>query len=158
MTIVELAPDGTELVVRGGLGWPDTWRELPVPLGSGTAELALAPLLAEAGARNGVLVPMLVGERALGFVGVHDVRERAYSDVDVSFVRAVGNVVAGALERLRIEGDIAHDFNSLLGVILNFSEFVAAELPAGSRALSDLDQIRNAARSAGELTQRLLGA
>ncbi|HWT91760.1 MAG TPA: PAS domain S-box protein [Solirubrobacteraceae bacterium] len=56
----------------------------------------------------------------------------------------------------QLAGGIAHDFNNLLAVISNFAGFVAAEVPAGSPAAEDVEQIQQAARRATELTRRLL--
>ena len=56
----------------------------------------------------------------------------------------------------RIAGGIAHDFNNLLTVIRSFSQFVESELPAGSAARIDIEQVIQAANSAADLTRQLL--
>lgn len=56
----------------------------------------------------------------------------------------------------RLAGGAAHDFNNLLSVILTYADFVAEELPVGSPALEDLQQIRHAAERAATLTRGLL--
>ncbi len=58
---------------------------------------------------------------------------------------------------------IVHDFNNLLGVVLNFSilareKLLAADLPSGDQvqqALKYLDRIENAARGAVQLNKEL---
>ena len=55
----------------------------------------------------------------------------------------------------RFAGGVVHDLNNLLGVIANFSAFVAEELPAGSQAARDLEQVQRAAQGVIELSQRL---
>ncbi|MEH3052517.1 MAG: hypothetical protein PGN13_00720 [Patulibacter minatonensis] len=50
----------------------------------------------------------------------------------------------------------AHDFNNLLGVIINFASLAASEVPAGSSAAQDLQEVLVASRRAATLTQRLL--
>jgi CheY-like chemotaxis protein len=56
----------------------------------------------------------------------------------------------------RLAGGIGHDFNNLLGVILNFTGFVDAELTARPDLQADLGHIRAAAERAAELTRQLL--
>jgi two-component system cell cycle sensor histidine kinase/response regulator CckA len=56
----------------------------------------------------------------------------------------------------QLAGGVAHDFNNLLAVIANYAAFVRKELPEGSRAAGDVDQIITASRRASELTRRLL--
>lgn len=50
----------------------------------------------------------------------------------------------------------AHDFNNLLGVIINFASLAAAQVPEGSSAAQDLQEVLVASRRAATLTQRLL--
>jgi PAS domain S-box-containing protein len=56
----------------------------------------------------------------------------------------------------QLAGGVAHDFNNLIAVIANYAAFVRKELPDGSRAAGDADQILSAARRASDLTRRLL--
>jgi two-component system cell cycle sensor histidine kinase/response regulator CckA len=56
----------------------------------------------------------------------------------------------------RIAGGIAHDFNNLLTVIKSYSQFVEAELPPGSAARVDINEVVQAANSAAHLTRQLL--
>jgi two-component system cell cycle sensor histidine kinase/response regulator CckA len=56
----------------------------------------------------------------------------------------------------QLAGGVAHDFNNLLAVIANYAAFVRKELPDGSRAAGDADQILAASRRASDLTRRLL--
>jgi PAS domain S-box-containing protein len=56
----------------------------------------------------------------------------------------------------QLAGGVAHDFNNLIAVIANSAAFVRKELPDGSRAAGDADQILSAARRASDLTRRLL--
>ena len=52
----------------------------------------------------------------------------------------------------------AHDFNTLLGVIINFSTLASAGLPAGSPVAEDLREVVGAARRAASLTHQLMYA
>ena len=55
-----------------------------------------------------------------------------------------------------LAGGVAHDFNNMLTAITSFAEFIASDLPSGSRIESDLGQIRIAADRAVALTRQLL--
>jgi signal transduction histidine kinase len=50
----------------------------------------------------------------------------------------------------------AHDFNNLLGVIINFASLAATQVPEGSTAAQDLQEVLVASRRAATLTRRLL--
>jgi PAS domain S-box-containing protein len=56
----------------------------------------------------------------------------------------------------QLAGGVAHDFNNMLTAIASFSEFAAAELPVGSQAREDLQQVQEATRRAAALTRQLL--
>jgi two-component system, cell cycle sensor histidine kinase and response regulator CckA len=56
----------------------------------------------------------------------------------------------------QLAGGVAHDFNNLIAVIANYAAFVRKELPDGSRAAGDADQILSASKRASDLTRRLL--
>jgi len=56
----------------------------------------------------------------------------------------------------RLAGGIAHDFNNVLTAIFGYTELVLEELPAGSSARQDLEEIRKAAQRASALTRQLL--
>lgn len=56
----------------------------------------------------------------------------------------------------QLAGGVAHDFNNLLMVILASADFMAQELPEGHPLEEDLEEVRNGARRAAELTRQLL--
>ncbi len=56
----------------------------------------------------------------------------------------------------QLAGGVAHDFNNLLTVILSCGELARDELPSGSPAVDDLDEILRAAGQAASLTRQLL--
>jgi len=65
----------------------------------------------------------------------------------------------------QLAGGVAHDFNNLIGVILNYAEFVGDEIDAAAgidasprwkAAAQDIGQIRRAAERAAGLTRQLL--
>jgi len=53
-------------------------------------------------------------------------------------------------------GGIAHDFNNILSAILGFSELAKRELPPGTAAHMDIDQVITAGKRAGALVQQIL--
>ena len=56
----------------------------------------------------------------------------------------------------RLAGGVAHDFNNLLTVINGYGDLLLSEMPAGSRAHTQLTEIRKAGRRAQELTSQML--
>lgn len=117
--VLELRPAGGELVLRASHGWDDA------PVGSGTApaDRSLAgltlvsdgpvvsddvtnddrfepsALLRETRAASAVAVVIRGTPRAWGVLGVFSTTPRRFSVDDASFVRAVANVLASAIER-----------------------------------------------------------
>jgi signal transduction histidine kinase/CheY-like chemotaxis protein len=101
------------------------------------------------------------------FVSVGDTEGRdspdAQEQVDVQQQR---EQQAQRLESLgELAGGVAHDFNNLLAVILNYASFVSEELVAATEsdwpkrvesAISDNEQITQAAQRAANLTRQLL--
>lgn len=57
----------------------------------------------------------------------------------------------------RLSAGVAHDFNSILTVILTYSEFLLEDLPPDHPALEDAQEIQNAGQRAKALVRRLLG-
>jgi PAS domain S-box-containing protein len=56
----------------------------------------------------------------------------------------------------RLAGGVAHDFNNMLGVILGYTELVMEEMDPSHPLLDDLQQIKQAAESAADVTSKLL--
>ncbi len=55
-----------------------------------------------------------------------------------------------------LAGGIAHDFNNILSAIIGFSELAKADLPAGSNATKDIDQVLVSSKRAAGLVQQIL--
>ncbi|MCE9573319.1 MAG: AAA family ATPase [Deltaproteobacteria bacterium] len=56
----------------------------------------------------------------------------------------------------RLAGGVAHDFNNLLTPMIMASEMALRDLPAGSRAHTQITQVLSSAERAADLTRRLL--
>jgi PAS domain S-box-containing protein len=132
--ILELQPGRERFALRGAWGWdgdpPDVPvagslagesldRGAPVVVRDTAAEPAHgAGLLLEVhGVVSGLAVPMLVGGREEGAVGVHSRRARDFTEDEVHFAQSVANVVASALERGRTEAELQTSYQRLQAVI-----------------------------------------
>jgi len=56
----------------------------------------------------------------------------------------------------RMAGGIAHDFNNILSVILSYSALLLRDLPPGTTAAEDVQEIHDAGERAARLTRQLL--
>ncbi len=56
----------------------------------------------------------------------------------------------------QLTGGVAHDFNNIIQVILNYSQFAEEACPEGSQIREDLGHVITAARKATDLTRQLL--
>jgi PAS domain S-box-containing protein len=125
-----------------------------------TVLLAMTPTVDEAGGIVGVastarLIP----------AGTVSATDAHVPDEDRERLRAQMEQ-ARRLEGLgRLAGGVAHDFNNLIAVILNYAEFVGEEIDAAAQydarpqwtaASQDIGQIRRAAERAAGLTRQLL--
>jgi hypothetical protein len=122
--------------------------------------LAVTPIVDEAGGIVGVVsTARLIPAGAVSATDVHvpdEDRERLRAQMEQ----------ARRLEGLgRLAGGVAHDFNNLIAVILNYAEFVGEEIDAAAQdgagpqwtaASQDIGQIRKAAERAAGLTRQLL--
>ncbi|MBT3375622.1 MAG: PAS domain S-box protein [Lentisphaerae bacterium] len=88
--------------------------------------------------------------RITSYVAVkHDVTQRnqlAEQLRQTQKMEAVGNLAGG----------VAHDFNNILMVITNYTEFVKSALPDDDESQEDLDEVLKAATRASNLTRQLL--
>jgi PAS domain S-box-containing protein len=95
--------------------------------------------------------------RVVGASAIHrDISDRVHERKEKEKLEAELNA-AHRLESIgQLAGGVAHDFNNILGVIINYARFVADGVPAGSRAAEDVEEIRRAADRAATLTRQLL--
>jgi PAS domain S-box-containing protein len=123
--ILELLPGDAELLLRAGVGWRaglvgsahvSTGRDTqagytlasgrPVIVEDLAAETRFtgAPLLHDHGVVSGIAAPIAGRDgRAYGVLTAHSCKRRKFNDYDVSFLAAVANVVAGAIQRRQLD-------------------------------------------------------
>jgi two-component sensor histidine kinase len=123
--ILELVPGDAELLLRAGVGWKpgsigtaheSTGRHSqagyvlasggPVSVIDLKAEtrFAVPALLRDHGVTSGVSVPIAGRDgRAYGVLGAHTTRRRRFAEYDVSFLSAIANVIAGAIQRRQLD-------------------------------------------------------
>jgi PAS domain S-box-containing protein len=123
--ILELLPGDAELLLRAGIGWQpglvgkanvSTSRDSQAgyTLASGRPVIAediasetrfsAQPLLQDHGVVSGLTAPIAGHDgRAYGVLGAHTTKRRKFNDYDVSFLAAVANVVAGAIQRRQLD-------------------------------------------------------
>src|SRR3954467_7578149 len=122
VTVLELAPQGSDVRLRAGIGWEQgvigrTVDAMPggyVAYALASAEpvvvedlesetrFAPSPVLLEAGVRSSAAVRIPGrGERPYGVVGVHSEQPRVFTVPEVAFVAAVAVVLTSAIARHR---------------------------------------------------------
>ncbi len=123
--ILELLSGDAELVLRAGFGWgpglvgtahESTGRasQAGYALAAGRAVIVEnlpsetrfhgSQLLIDHGVISGVSMPIAGSDgRAYGVIGAHTTKRRKFSDYDVSFLNAVANVLAGAIQRRQLD-------------------------------------------------------
>lgn len=119
--ILELVPGDAELLLRAGFGWTpglvgttheSTGRHSHAgyALASGgpvivtdlktETRFEAPPLLRDHGVNSGLSVPIAGRDgRAYGVLGAHSARRRRFDEYDVSFMTAIANVIAAAIQR-----------------------------------------------------------
>jgi PAS domain S-box-containing protein len=123
--ILELVPGDAELLLRAGTGWKpglvgaavvstDRSSQAGFTLASGcpviVEELSLEtrfsghPLLHRHGVVSGLTIPIAGRDgRAYGVLGAHTTRRRRFREYEVSFVAAVADMIAGAIQRRQLD-------------------------------------------------------
>ena len=163
VNILELLPGDAELLLRAGIGWKpslvgsaniSTGRdtEAGYTLASGRpvivedlaseTRFSSAALLHDHGVVSGLATPIAGRDgRAYGVLGAHTKKRRKFHDYDVSFLAAVANVVAGAIQRRQLDQrhelmirELRHRSGNL------FSQLLAlfSQTAKNSRSVADL--------------------
>jgi signal transduction histidine kinase/CheY-like chemotaxis protein len=151
---------------------PDTARMPPEAVRAQT-------VLRAQGIRSVLAIPMICESAVTGFVGFDAVRShKTWQKRDIALLRIAGEIFAGALERARADrerqrlhtqlvqsrslesvarlaGGIAHEFNNLLAVILNYATLLKRQIEKPSQR-EMVGELFETARRAAELTRQLL--
>jgi two-component sensor histidine kinase len=123
--ILELVPGDAELLLRAGTGWGpglvgtalvstarDSQAGFTLAAGgpvivenlASEARFGGQPLLHQHGVVSGLTIPIAGRDgRTYGVLGVHSTRRRTFSENDVSFLAAVANMIAGAIQRRQLD-------------------------------------------------------
>jgi PAS domain S-box-containing protein len=136
--VLELQPDGKNLLLRAGIGWKEGYvGQATVGTNTGSqAGYTLAshspvivedfktetrfnapPLLKEHHVVSGLSV--IIGElqRPYGVLGAHTVEQRRFTQDDVNLLRLVANVLAALIQRKRAEETVQQSRARLSGII-----------------------------------------
>jgi diguanylate cyclase (GGDEF)-like protein/PAS domain S-box-containing protein len=126
--VLELEPEGKQLLYKATAGWPAEWvgqRRVSVRPSS-RAEFVLThrePLVTEdyeketrfapsplihLGVRSGIEVPIFGTAGTFGMLTAHARQARRFGGEDVSFLQSVANILAVAIERKNAEDRLAH--------------------------------------------------
>lgn len=145
--VLELLPGGTDLLLRAGFGWKEgcvgsivTSREngnyaryildstAPTVAADFADEkrFAIPGYLRDHGCSSGMSVTIAGQDgRAYGILGVCTDKSRPFSIEDASFLAAIGNLVAGAIQRRQLEArhelmirELRHRFGNLFSQLL----------------------------------------
>jgi two-component sensor histidine kinase len=123
--ILELEPGDAALLLRAGAGWEESLigNALVATDRSTQAGFTLAsggpvivdnfavdtrfpgdPLLNQRGVVSGLTIPIAGPDgRTYGVLGAHSKHRRSFSENDVSFMAAVANIIAGAIQRRQLD-------------------------------------------------------
>jgi two-component sensor histidine kinase len=123
--ILELMPGGLELMLRAGFGWksdvigtvvtttaPNGFgrftldSSIPLVIDDFTTEIRFKvdPYLSAHKSRSGMNMTIAGGDgRAYGILGVCTLKKRQFSAQELSFLAAVANLLAGAIQRRQLE-------------------------------------------------------
>lgn len=158
--ILQRSPDGKTLLLRAGVGWQPglvgTARVSSLPTSQGgftqdadgpvlVADLReetrfeVSPILRDQGVVSGIGVVVPTGTGSFGVLGAHTLRRRAFTQDDSNFLQSVANLLAGAIERHRVEGELRRHRSDLEGLVQERTALLAAsnrELEAFSYTIS----------------------
>ena len=149
--VLELLPDGNNLLLCAGFGWKEgvvgqekvsagTQSQAGYSLLSNQAVIVDdlrtetrfigPPLLHEHGVVSGMSVIIPGRDRPFGVLGAHTVKRRAFNEDDIRFLESVANVLSEAIERKRAEQAL-RESEEQLRLTLQFDQAVMANMGEG---------------------------
>jgi PAS domain S-box-containing protein len=155
--VLELRPDGQELVLRAGTGWKDAYPIGQAIISVGRGSQAGYTLLQDAGPvivedlqaetrfdgpcmlhDHGVLSGMSVvirgageAEPPFGVLGVHTASRRSFSEHDIRFLEAVANILTAAIQRCQNETVLLQRKAALRALVETIPQFAFATAADG---------------------------
>ena len=174
-----------------GTVYPPAWPKQALTLATAGPDIVTVPdvaalphgtlkdMLAAAGVRSWVCVPLIRPGRVRGIMGFDTCRPKRDRGFPLPVLRLAGDAVANALEREFLERDrarlttrlerarrmqmigllasgIAHNFNNIISAILGYSEIVEPQLTRGTKLAQNIDEIRRAAERGRDLIDSIL--
>jgi len=144
-SILQLTPDGTELIATAQVGWPDPQSGNRVPTGarsqSGYTLRTGKPVIIEDMARetrfeiseavassdvvSSVSVVIEAGEAPLGVLCAFTTVQRTFAPEDVHFLQAIANVITEAIQRQRADASIRIEYERAETASRGKSEFLS---------------------------------
>ncbi|HSI15646.1 MAG TPA: PAS domain-containing protein [Chthoniobacter sp.] len=125
-SLLALTRDGSELIARAQLGWPDPNSGNRIPIGHGSQSgytlltgeptivndmskekrFSISSAIVNAGIQSGLSVLVEGAEGALGVLAAFNFKLRSFAQDDVHFLQAVANVLTAAIQRVKAEESI----------------------------------------------------
>ncbi len=198
-TFFERSPGGDALLMRAGVGWrPGVIGRVSLSTGQGSfgryilqqptrivdalpshPEFGLPAVLREHGVESMACVRLDGIGHPLGVVAVFNVNDGLPSTEHLTFLQALGNILATAILRQvteegllqsqirlqsvqkmeaigRLAGGIAHDFNNLVQAIGGYTEILLRQIGEGDPLRHSAEEIKKAGDRAAALTRQLL--
>ena len=150
--ILELLPDGRELLLRAGAGWrPGYVGRLHLSAGTesqaGYTLLSQSPvivtnlkdekrftspsLLVEHGVVSGMGVIVPGKLRPFGVLSVHTTQDRQFTTDDINFLQSVAGMLASAVERARVEEALLSSRNQLAVTLESVADGITVQDRSG---------------------------
>jgi two-component system cell cycle sensor histidine kinase/response regulator CckA len=195
----ERSPGGDALLMRAGIGWrPGVIGRMSLSTGQGSfgryilqqptrivdalpshPEFGLPAVLRDHGVESMACVRLDGIGHPLGVVAVFNVNDGLPSTEHLTFLQALGNILATAILRQvteegllqsqirlqsvqkmeaigRLAGGIAHDFNNLVQAIGGYTEILLRQIAEGDPLRRSAEEIKKAGDRAAALTRQLL--
>ncbi len=136
--VLELLPDGQELLLRAGVGWREghightrvgagkdsqagytLLANEPVIIEDLRSETRFSgpPLLHEHNVRSGISVIIPGQSHPYGVLGAHTTRRRKFNEDDIHFLQSVAGLLGAAIERKRAEEALRESQEYLAGMV-----------------------------------------